>query len=92
MKKLMSLLMVLALTLTMSVTAFAVENTGSITISNATIDEEYAVYKIFDASIKLAADGTFCPSDFVRQGGCGCVCGGDRPLDDRQNDPAGQKF
>ena len=57
MKKFLSLMMVLVLVLTMSATAFAVENTGSITISNATIDETYAVYKIFDASIKLAADG-----------------------------------
>ena len=56
MKKFLSLLMVLALVLTMSVTALADENTGSITISNATIDETYSVYKIFDASIKLAAD------------------------------------
>lgn len=46
----------------LSVTAFAedtgsTEKTGSITITNATIDETYAVYQIFDATIKLAADG-----------------------------------
>ena len=57
MKKLISILMVLAMVLSLSVAAFADENTGSITITNATIDETYTVYKIFDASIKLAADG-----------------------------------
>ena len=56
MKKFLSIMMVLALVLSLGVTAFAAE-TGSITITNATIDETYAVYKIFDASIKLAADG-----------------------------------
>ena len=57
MKKLISILMVLAMVLSLSVAAFADENTGSITITNATIDKTYTVYKIFDASIKLAADG-----------------------------------
>ena len=58
MKKLISILMALAIVLSLSVTAFAAENTGSITITNATIDQTYTVYKIFDASIKLNADGT----------------------------------
>ena len=58
MKKFLSIMMVLAIVLTMSATAFAAENTGSITITNATIDQTYSVYKIFDASIKFAADGT----------------------------------
>ena len=44
--------------LSMGVTAFADEPTGSITVTNATKDQTYTVYKIFDASIKLAADGT----------------------------------
>ena len=57
MKKFLSLLLVLTLVLSLGFTAFADENTGSITITNATIDETYSVYKIFDASIKLAADG-----------------------------------
>ena len=57
MKKFVSILMALALVLSLGVSAFAAENTGSITITNATIGETYAVYKIFDASIKLAADG-----------------------------------
>lgn len=57
MKKFLSILMVMILVLSLSVTAFAAENTGSITITNATIDETYTIYKIFDASIKLAADG-----------------------------------
>ncbi len=57
MKKFLSILMVLAMVLSLSITAFAAEETGSITITNATIDQTYTVYKIFDASIKLNADG-----------------------------------
>ena len=49
--------MALTLVLSLSVAAFAAENTGSITITNATIDETYAVYKVFDASLKLDANG-----------------------------------
>ena len=56
MKKFLATLMVLALVLSMSITAFAAE-TGSITITNATVDETYAVYKIFDASISQNAAG-----------------------------------
>ena len=56
MKKFLAFLMVLAIVLSMSITAFAAE-TGSITITNATVDEEYAVYKIFDASISKDATG-----------------------------------
>ena len=57
MKKLLSLVMVFALVLSLGITAVAAENTGSITITNATIGETYAIYKIFDASIQLNADG-----------------------------------
>ena len=57
MKKFLSIAMVLVLVLSMSVTAFAAENTGSITITNATIDQTYAPYKVFDATIKLGTDG-----------------------------------
>ena len=57
MKRFLSILMVLTLVLSLSVAAFAAENTGSITITNATIDETYAVYKVFDASLKLDANG-----------------------------------
>ena len=58
MKRVFAILLVLAMTLTLSVTAFAAGSTGSITITNATIGETYKPYKIFDASIKLAAGGT----------------------------------
>ena len=57
MKKFLSIIMVLAIVLSMSIPAVAAENKGSITITNATIDETYAVYKIFDASISKDADG-----------------------------------
>ena len=58
MKKLISILLVMAMVLSLSVAAFADENTGSITITNATIDQTYTVYKLFDATMKKAADGT----------------------------------
>ena len=57
MKKFLSIIMVLAMVLSLSITAFAAENEGSITITNATIDETYALYKIFDASISKDANG-----------------------------------
>ena len=50
MKKVSAILLAMVMTLSMGVTAFAA-GTGSITVTNATIDETYAVYKIFDASI-----------------------------------------
>ena len=57
MKRVFAILLALAMVLSLGVCAFAAEGTGSITITNATIDETYTIYKIFDASIKLAADG-----------------------------------
>ena len=57
MKKCLSILLTLALVLSLSVTAFAAEDKGSITITNATIDETYEIYKIFDATISKDADG-----------------------------------
>ena len=57
MKKFLSIIMVLAMLLSLSITTFAAENNGSITITNATIDETYEIYKIFDASISKDADG-----------------------------------
>lgn len=51
MKRLFSFMMALVLVLSLSVGAFAAPKTdGSITITNATIGEEYQVYKIFDAT------------------------------------------
>lgn len=57
MKKFVSILLALAIVFSLGAAAFAVENTGSITITNATIDETYKVYKIFDASISVNASG-----------------------------------
>ena len=57
MKKFLSIVLMMTLVLSMTVIAFAANETGSITITNATIDETYKVYKVFDASIKLASDG-----------------------------------
>ena len=49
MKKFLSLILMMVMVLSMSVPVFATDNTGSITITNATKDETYTVYKIFDA-------------------------------------------
>ena len=57
MKRAFAIILVLAMVLSMSFSAFAAENTGSITITNATINQTYTVYKIFDATMKTAADG-----------------------------------
>lgn len=48
-KKLLSLVLVLVLALALAVPGFAA-GTGSITITNATVGETYAGYKIFDAT------------------------------------------
>lgn len=57
MKKLFSFMMALVLVLSLGVTAFATEDTGSITITNATKDDTYSLYKIFDASYAVDEDG-----------------------------------
>ena len=57
MKKFVSILIALALVLSLSVTAFAAGNTGSITITNATIGNSYSLYKIFDATYSTDAHG-----------------------------------
>ena len=50
-------MMAVVLVLSLGVTAFAAENTGSITITNATKDDTYSIYKIFDATYSTDADG-----------------------------------
>ena len=50
MKRLLSMLMVLLMVLSMGVTVFADEDTGSITITNATLGDSYSIYMIFGAS------------------------------------------
>jgi LPXTG-motif cell wall-anchored protein len=50
-------MMALVLVLSLGVTAFAAENTGSITITNATIDETYSLYHIFDATYSTDENG-----------------------------------
>ena len=57
MKKFLSILMVLTMVLCLGIPVFATESTGSVTITNATIDETYEIYKIFDASISKDAAG-----------------------------------
>ena len=57
MKRLFSFMMAVVLVLSLGVTAFAAENTGSITITNATVDNSYSLYKIFDATYSADANG-----------------------------------
>jgi LPXTG-motif cell wall-anchored protein len=57
MKRLFAFMMALVLVLSLGVTAFAAENTGSITITNATIDETYSLYHIFDATYSTDENG-----------------------------------
>ena len=57
MKRVFAIILALVMVLSLGLTAFAAEPTGSITITNTTVGKEYAAFKVFDASIKLAADG-----------------------------------
>ena len=57
MKKFLSILLALTLVLSLGITAFATEDTGSITITNATIGNSYSLYKIFDATYSTDANG-----------------------------------
>jgi fimbrial isopeptide formation D2 family protein/LPXTG-motif cell wall-anchored protein len=50
-KNLLSLLLVVLVVLSMGVTAFAANGTGTITITNTTVDANYNAYKIFDATV-----------------------------------------
>ena len=65
-KKILTCVLILSMSMgVMSVTAFADEgtgsststNTGSITITNATLDQNYAVYKVFNATYAKEGDG-----------------------------------
>lgn len=56
MKKVVSLLIVLAFICTLTVTAFAGTASGSITITNSTKDATYNIYKIFDATVSASGD------------------------------------
>ena len=56
MKRLFAFLLALAMVLSLGVTVFAAEGTGSITVTNATYGETYAIYHIFDASIKYKTE------------------------------------
>ena len=62
MKKLLSMVLIVVMTLALGMTASATNvdntaNTGSITITNATVDVTYTIYRIFDAKIKTAGGG-----------------------------------
>ncbi|MBR5266143.1 MAG: hypothetical protein IKV63_05970, partial [Clostridia bacterium] len=57
MKRFFSFMMALAMLFSMSINAFAAEGTGSITITNATVDHVYTLYKIFDASYNADENG-----------------------------------
>lgn len=69
MKRVFAFFMVLAVLLSLSATALAAETqeTGSITITNATVGHTYTIYKIFDATY-TEADGTKAVSYTVEAG------------------------
>ena len=50
MKRIFAFLLALVMVLSLGITAFADETTGSIRITNANINDNYMVYKIFDAA------------------------------------------
>ena len=56
MKRVFAILLALAMVLSLSVTAFAAEEKGSITITNATIGQTYNLFKIFDATYAVDED------------------------------------
>ena len=58
MKRAFAIMLALAMVLSLSATAFAAGGTGSITITNATVDETYAIYKIFDATFAVGLVST----------------------------------
>ena len=57
MKKFLSLLMVLMLVMSVGLTVFAAEDNGSVTITNATVGQTYYLYKFFDATYAVDANG-----------------------------------
>ena len=59
MKRIISFIMALVLMFTMNISVFATgtEDKGSITITNATIGENYNLYKIFDATLAVDENG-----------------------------------
>lgn len=57
MKKFLSVLMVIAMFLSLGISSYATENTGSITVTNATVGYTYNLYKFFDASYAHDEDG-----------------------------------
>ena len=57
MKKYLSIILTLALILSLGITGMATGGTGSIEITNATIGDTYSLYKIFDATYSTDAGG-----------------------------------
>ena len=57
MKRLFSLMIALVMVLSLGITAFAEENTGSITITNATVGDSYSLFHIFNATYSTDANG-----------------------------------
>ncbi|MCD8124835.1 MAG: DUF11 domain-containing protein [Lachnospiraceae bacterium] len=67
-KRAACILLALVMTLSMTVTAFADDDgstTGSITITNATMEETYSIYKLFDATIGTADEDGNIPTAYV---------------------------
>ena len=63
-KRISCILLALILAATLCVPAFAEEASGSITISNATIDEAYHIFKLFDVSYGAAEEDGTIPTEY----------------------------
>lgn len=50
-RKIMAFLAAAIMVMAMAIPAFAEEGTGTITITNATVGEDYSIYKLFDATV-----------------------------------------
>lgn len=65
MKRVFSVLLALAIVLSLGVTAFAEGETGSITVTNATYGHKYSAYKVFNAKIVYEKDANGNPTQTV---------------------------
>lgn len=50
-RKIVAFLATAIMVMAMAIPAFAEEGTGTITITNATVNEDYSIYKLFDATV-----------------------------------------
>ena len=66
MKKLFALMVAFVMLLNLGTAAFAADNGGTITITNATIEKTYKAYKIFDATVDGKGNIAYTYKDTLR--------------------------